>query len=145
MKPCKSCEKEKPDEDFYSGQKRCKECVKARVRDNYQKNKSHYQEYERKRANLPHRVKARENYAKTDKGKKSGNRAKKKWLDNNALKRAAHILVGNAVRDGKIEKPDKCSECFEIGPVDGHHDDYEKPMDVRWLCVKCHNNAHNGE
>lgn len=38
--------------------------------------------------------------------------------------------------------PDNCSKCGAIGPVDGHHEDYSKPLEVLWLCRPCHANIH---
>ena len=35
--------------------------------------------------------------------------------------------------------------CERGGPavgVHGHHDDYYKPLEVRWLCPKCHMERH---
>ena len=77
----------------------------------------------------------------------SANRSKKRYTEQNTIKRAAHILLGNAVRGGKIEKPGKCSECGSTGRIHGHHDDYSLPLVVRWLCSGCHTDWHkaNGE
>jgi ribosomal protein S27AE len=47
-----------------------------------------------------------------------------------------------AVRFGKIVKPKSCSQCGKETSVVGHHDDYEKPLIVRWLCRKCHTELH---
>ena len=57
-------------------------------------------------------------------------------------KQAAHNAINNAVRDGRIEKPDRCSHCHEMGRVVGHHPDYSKPLEVVWLCDPCHLNLH---
>lgn len=62
----------------------------------------------------------------------------------------AHIAIGNAIRDGKIEKKDICEECGLLpsyGSLHGHHDDYAFPLSVRWLCPGCHTKWHkeNGE
>jgi len=61
---------------------------------------------------------------------------------NNPEKYRAHIAVGNAVRSGRLKKPDGCEQCGGPPPVHGHHDDYAKPLDVRWLCVACHSLEH---
>jgi hypothetical protein len=145
---CKKCGLVKNEDDFYRGDSTCKECRKEGVRANRKKNIEYYREFDRKRAMLPHRVAAREAYKKTDAGKKSIKKSQEKWKKNNLLKRAANVMVGNAVRDGKLLKPKKCSCCGKRSSmIHGHHDDYYKPLEVRWLCTNCHTKWHkeNGE
>lgn len=43
---------------------------------------------------------------------------------------------------GELVKPDKCSECGTEGRIDGHHEDYSKPLEVMWLCGECHRKRH---
>jgi hypothetical protein len=154
-KECFKCGEEKPLSEFYKHSKmadgrvnKCKECNKRDVRDNYASNREHYREYERGRANLSHRVKAREDYAKTPQGEEAYRKAKNKWVRNNPIKKAASTMVGNAVRGGKLAKPDICECCgSEPKRLHGHHDDYAFPLVVRWLCPGCHSQWHkkNGE
>jgi hypothetical protein len=44
----------------------------------------------------------------------------------------------NALKRGELVRPDRCSVCQKVGPVHGHHDDYNFPLRVRWLCRSCH-------
>ena len=69
-------------------------------------------------------------------------KAKAKWRDQNPEKRAAHVILGNRIRDGHIIKPDRCQECGATGKIHGHHEDYAKPLEVEWLCPQCHTNRH---
>jgi hypothetical protein len=123
---------------------KCKECTKIDVRSNYRKEIDKKKEYERKRAMLPHRVMARISYAKTEGGKLAYKRAKKKYIDNNPIKRSVHNKLNAAVRDGKIMKPKVCEQCNGGGRICGYHEDYSKPLDVEWLCSKCHKARHVG-
>ena len=55
----------------------------------------------------------------------------------------ARTAVGNAVRDRRLQKPTACSCCGREGVrIEAHHDDYSKPLDVRWLCCRCHRRHH---
>ena len=55
----------------------------------------------------------------------------------------ARKILRDAVRDGKITPPERCQSCNKIKALQGHHEDYEKPYDVKWLCKKCHDQIHN--
>jgi hypothetical protein len=67
---------------------------------------------------------------------------RKQWLNRNKdtplwyrQRRAGH-LVERAVRRGAlIRKP--CEVCGHV-PTEAHHEDYDKPFDVRWLCHSHH-------
>ena len=155
MKDCFKCGLKKPLSEFYKHKQmtdghlnKCKSCSKKDSKQNYITNIDRYKEYEMVRANLTHRVKARSDYAKTEQGIEAGNKSKNNWTRRNPIKRMAAVIVGNAVRDGKLLKPDRCEDCkSKPNRLHGHHDDYAYPMVVRWLCPGCHNKWHkeNGE
>ena len=146
-KSCRKCGVERQLSDFYRHTKRadgfmsiCKPCHRASVKANREANIEHYRQFDRARANLPHRVRARSAYAKTPEGLAAGNRAKRAYLDRNQVKRAAHIAAGNAIRDGRLARM-PCEVCGSKS-VQAHHDDYSRPLDVRWLCTTHHAEWH---
>lgn len=52
----------------------------------------------------------------------------------------ARLKLNVATRDGLIiRKP--CEVCGDK-KTEGHHHDYSKPLDVRWLCTKHHMEIH---
>lgn len=69
----------------------------------------------------------------------SGN-SSKDWRKRNPRKYKAHVILNNAVRDGKITKQ-PCESCGDE-LAQAHHDDYSMPLVVRWLCCKCHKEHH---
>lgn len=149
-KQCFKCKKTLPLDSFYKHPKmadgrvnKCKECNKKDVQDNRSAKIDYYREYDKQRANNPSRVEARALYSKTDSGKKAHQQARVKWLESNVIKRSAQILVRNAIRDGKLQKSKLCTECgAQNSRIEGHHNDYAKPLDVTWLCSKCHRAWH---
>jgi hypothetical protein len=140
---CKVCNTYKKLDQFYANDKTCKECRKLKVRENRAKKIEYYRQYDKQRfANDP-RVKQRhKKYKDTQNGKDAHNKASKRWVEKNIIKRAAHIIIGNAVRDGRLT-PEPCEVCFDTHNVHAHHDDYAKPLEVRWLCAKHHKQWHD--
>lgn len=137
---CKSCHQEKHGSHFYvSNRSRCKECVKASVRENRLANIEHYREFDRNRASNPERVAARNAYNKTPEGKLAHARATRKWVVSNALRRKAQNIVANALKYGRLT-PQPCFICGEHAQA--HHPDYDRPLSVTWLCPKHHKEAH---
>jgi hypothetical protein len=65
---------------------------------------------------------------------------KKAWLERNPDKKRAHIAMATAIASGRLVKPSHCENCAIIR-VEAHHDDYSKPLSVRWLCRSCHKQA----
>jgi len=66
-----------------------------------------------------------------------------------AKKKRTQHLAEKAVKKGILNNPGICSQCksestFRDGRtgIQAHHDDYDKPLDVRWLCQKCHYEWH---
>jgi hypothetical protein len=60
----------------------------------------------------------------------------------NPIVKAAHAAVKVAIRHGELVRAETCSRCGEAKPTEAHHSDYSKPLDVVWLCVKCHRRLH---
>jgi hypothetical protein len=101
---------------------KCKECNKSDVQKNRKDKIDHYRNYDRKR----------------------GNRQSKEYISayrkNNPLKYKAHTIVNNAVRDGRLIKQ-RCEICGNKR-THAHHDDYNYPLIVRWLCAAHHKEYH---
>lgn len=67
-----------------------------------------------------------------------------KRADINAQKR-----VSKAIQRGRLINPGRCETCgmsktFKDGRsgIQAHHDDYNRPLEVRWLCQPCHHEWH---
>ena len=150
MKRCFKCGETKPVESFYRHAKmadgrlgKCITCTKRDVREYRNNNIEMCRSKDRARAGDQSRVDARANYQKTPAGKAAQSRASASWSKRNPVKRKAQVAVGNAIRDGKlIRQP--CEDCGAT-KSQAHHDDYAKPLDVRWKCARCHARHHREE
>ncbi len=135
MKECFKCGQVKPLSDFYKHKQmadghvnKCKECNKQDVRKNRLANVDYYRQYDRVRGN-------RQSASYTV-----------EYRSSNKNKHKAHGIVQRAIRCGKLFK-EPCSVCGQLEGVHAHHDDYLKPLNVRWLCPAHHRQWHdeNGE
>lgn len=147
LKRCLSCRQIKTSSEYYQHPGmadgrlgKCKKCCKRDAIANRQKNLERYLQYDRNRAMLPHRVAQRAAYQKTVGGKKVSNAAKKRWIARNQDRRAAHRILANAVKYGRLVRQ-PCEICNSTR-THGHHDDYTQPLKVRWLCPAHHREIH---
>jgi hypothetical protein len=138
MSVCIKCGTDKPETDFYvrqSGKRRleCKKCNNAACRARYRLNPIKHREY--------HRDRTPEKITKDREASRLYNATHPDQRGRTAELRARGRLR-QAIHRGTIVKPDKCECCGDGGPIHGHHDDYSKPFDVRWLCATCHGFTH---
>lgn len=61
----------------------------------------------------------------------------------------AQNMVEYAIRKGIIERKTHCEQCGNTGKfkdgrtkIQAHHSDYNKPLEIIWLCQKCHYEWH---
>lgn len=75
--------------------------------------------------------------------RKKGREATRAWQAADPRRAHCHREVKKAIREGRLERPDDCSVC---GPtdyqIDAHHEDYDKPLEIMWLCRRCHTRLH---
>lgn len=53
----------------------------------------------------------------------------------------ARSIVKWAIEQGLKVMP--CEICQSTENVEAHHDDYSKPLDIRWLCQRHHREVHH--
>lgn len=110
------------------------------TRQNYRENRDYYIEYEKSRMRQPHRVLARMEYARTDGGKCAMRKAQTKYRGKYPEKYNTHNITCNAIRDGILVRQ-PCAICGEE-KVEAHHDNYNLPLQVTWLCREHHLERH---
>ena len=63
-----------------------------------------------------------------------------KWREENPKKHKAHWTIQNNIRLGNLQR-EPCIICGEMD-AHAHHEDYDKPLDVVWLCSQHHAQRH---
>ena len=134
LKMCRHCSEWLPLASFYRHAQMadghlnvCRDCVKRRVRRHRQENDS-VREYDRARSQKPDRKATRKALFK-------------KECETNPHRMKARHAVSNAIRDGRLKRG-PCHFCGTEKNIEGHHNDYSKPLDVVWLCKRCHRKLH---
>ena len=127
---------------------------KQNARENYYKNKEKRLQQVRDYyyANWEEKQKQRNEWLKNHKEKareyqKRGNR---KFYENNREQVRAYRKIYEAVKSGKIIKPNECSECNSVitNPRNlhaHHHNGYDtlNVYNIKWLCGNCHRKSHS--
>jgi hypothetical protein len=143
-KRCFKCKKVKPISGFYKHPQmpdgflnKCKECAKKDSKERERRLRTtdpNWLASERKRCRAK-----QANYRKLGLAHKTSNAVKHAWRKRNKLKSRTHSVASRAVRAGKITPKSVCEGCGKKHPrLEKHHPDYSKPLEVQWLCPKCH-------
>jgi hypothetical protein len=99
--------------------------ILAKRRKNYEENKIEITERENKRRKSPEFRQYARNY-------------QQKLRDERKELISAWQKVSRAIKNGKMIRAGKCQICGSERKIEAHHADYTKPLEVQWLCKKCH-------
>lgn len=134
FKRCFKCEITKPLNEFYKHAQmadghlnKCKDCKKSESTKNRWDNINRYREYDIARSKQPHRLELSSNQSK-------------KWRSEDRRRSYAHVKVARALKNGTLQKQN-CCRCQSPKTI-AHHEDYDFPLDVVWLCQPCHKQRH---
>ena len=58
------------------------------------------------------------------------------------LRDRARGKIAYRIRTGKITRPEICELCGCDCKAVAHHEDYNYPLEVQWLCQSCHATIH---
>ena len=133
-KKCFKCKTVKLLEDFYKHPKmfdghvnKCKTCNKKDVTANREKNIERIREYDRERGKNKERMLA-------------ASETTRAWRKEDKRRLVAHSSVARAMRNGVLKRI-PCIRCGNEKSI-AHHEDYDKPFEVVWLCQPCHKKRH---
>jgi hypothetical protein len=119
LKLCTKCGAEKPHSEFYTNHRtldglthQCKECICKQSCD----------------------------WAKNNAARKR--EINKRWRNNHPERAKEYRDAGNAmwkaINEGRLIRGEVCEFCGSGDRIQGAHIDYSKPLEVKWLCIKCH-------
>jgi hypothetical protein len=141
LKCCSACREEKPLDNFHRNASKpdgrgcyCKPCTKIRARAWYQENRKLVAEASRRRFKEKSQERVKADFERR--------------RERHPEKVRARTALSVAIHRGKIAKPSQCSVCkreTESKELHGHHEDYDKPLEVEWLCFACHLAEHGKE
>ena len=133
-KYCPHCEDTKPADEFANNRRNpdgkagwCKTCTYPGVRKYQREHPDKAAEYDRRWYEDNKDVKAA-----------SARRRRARNPERHRMMERARGMVERAVEAGKIIKSERCEECNRKAKLIGHHPDYSKPLEVKWVCFRCH-------
>ena len=133
-KVCFKCNSDKPISEYYKHPSmadghlnKCKECTKKDAGQHRASNLEKIREYDRRRGKNADRIKA-------------STAINRLWREEDKRRQACHSKVSTAIKNGTLVRS-PCERCGDVKSV-AHHEDYDKPLEVMWLCQPCHKQRH---
>jgi hypothetical protein len=142
MKECFKCHIVKPLSEYYKHPGttdghlgKCKTCTKTDVHKHRDENLEKIQAYDRKRGN-----RQGPEYWTSEAYKVSHTKAVRNYRKKNPNRLVAYNAVSEALELGDLVK--KACEVCGAEKSEAHHEDYDKPLEVNWLCDRHHKDLH---
>lgn len=133
-KECFKCKTVKPLSEFYKHKEmidghlnKCKTCAKNDSSNHRERNLEKIRLYDKERAKNRNRI-------------KQAIEVTRAWRAEDSRRVAAHNAVARAIKSGQLERK-PCERCGAEKSV-AHHEDYDKKLEVIWLCQPCHKQRH---
>lgn len=142
---CRRCALILPIDAFYNDKRSadgrasiCRDCLSAKRRRNRVARLDHYRA--RERARLA-RDRAIRRARRKQRELATGYNRKGRRPPEDPIKARARRLAWNAIQRGILVRL-PCEVCGDLRGIHAHHEDYSRPLDVRWLCQLHHLRHH---
>jgi hypothetical protein len=136
-KTCFKCKTSIPITEFYRHPQmadghlnKCKVCTKVDSRIHRVVNIARVNEYDRDRA-------------KTERRRADHRQRQMEYRRKFPERQVAYNAVARAIASEKLRRPECCHGCGSVARVQAHHENYLEPLNVVWLCQKCHSKHHH--
>lgn len=133
-KECRKCNVVKPLSEFYKCRgmadghfNQCKACKKIYADSYTEKNIEVIRAKGRERMKNPERAKI-------------CNELTKAWKKADLRRQKCHTAVKTEIRAGRLKRQ-PCVRCGNEKSI-AHHEDYDRPLYIVWLCAVCHKQRH---
>lgn len=152
---CISCKKSPPETSFYSqgyykNSSKCSSCWRLKWR-NREKSPSRkaYQKVWRSQPHIVARYRDRNSKYYIKWYKENGRsyseaviESVRRYYEEHPEAIKAQHKLRREIKKGNIIRPTICSHCERQAKISAHHEDYNKPLEVLWLCSSCHKRKH---
>lgn len=163
MKECNACREIKSLENFYKQSSKkdgkhpwCKECCKKHQKENqWKRNERERERWTNDESYRAQRLEVQRNWIDKNREHKRATERKNRKLNPTAYaerrrtyaekNKKEFLIMARArqnvylsVKNGDLVRPDNCERCGASCKPEGAHRDYDKPLDVKWLCGPCH-------
>jgi ribosomal protein S27AE len=106
---------------------KCRTCTKKDANNHRSKNIEKIRQYDRERSKNPQRIELHKEQTKM-------------WRMVDKRRVKCHNAVARAIKSGELTRL-PCSRCGEVKSL-AHHENYDEPLNVVWLCQPCHKERH---
>lgn len=152
MKKCKcvKCGESREANFLPNNRSTCKECINKRFVAYQRAHPEQVKEYNARRRAKPGYREKQAKFYKEWYAQNGRNRADDYseiiclWAKEHPESGRAKARVAYAIKKGLLTRPLRCTLCGKEGRINGHHEDYDLPYEILWVCSSCHKKVHLG-